>query len=951
MRIIRAWFVLLVLPIPIVGAWGIRAAAELLPTDVALVTGTLDNGLTYIFRKHSNPAGRISIWLHVASGSLNETDDTRGVAHYLEHMAFNGSANFPPGSLVPFFQSLGLAFGRDQNAFTSFEQTTYQLALPDTQPETIDKGMLYLSDVAMRLSLLSVEIENERQIILEEKRSRAGAAQRVREYVYERLAPESTFGRRLPIGTEQTIKSITPKDVKEYYLRWYVPSNMTVFVVGDGEPGVIVDSIRKHFAAGVKVARPANRDPGVQLQTTTRAIVATDPDLTQAEVSIVRVEPPRAPTTTLEEHRRNLVELIGVWAFNRRISAQLAEGKASFLKSSVSVRQQARAIRLATGEASGKPGEWRRMLADLGINLRRASLHGFSEREVEDARASLMAQAEEEAQREGTLPARAILRQINSAVARREPVISAAERLQLLKHLLPGITAAEVSELFAANFDPTNVIFIAELPSGSDVPSETGLVSLGRLALNVKPEREVEVARVNSLLEKLPVGGKIFESVEHTASGVLSGWLANGVRLHYRFMAERKNEATIVITLAGGQIQETAANRGITEAASLAWSRPATSKLSSIQIRDLMTGRKVRVRGRTDQDTLTLSISGNPGDLEVGLQLAYLLLTDPVIEPAAFEQWKETEAQRIASRKVQPAGVLSEAMAAAFYPKEEPRIKPLGAEQLRKIRLDAAQAWLRKVISEAPIEVAVVGDVAQSTALGLVERYLGSLPARDRISDKTFAGLRKITRSAGPISVERKINVKTPQAFVMDGFFGADIQNVRDSRLLTMAARVLSTRMNAVIREEKQLVYSVSASSQPASEYPGFGLFVARAPTDPAKAEALATALNEMYAVFAKDGPSEDEMAVARKQMANLIDQTVKEPDFWLSRLSTLGYRGLTLTELVEAAAAYQQYTAQEVRQAFIRYYKPKARFRFVIMPSDAGTGQSKAEKSPTDKE
>src|SRR5262250_1741714 len=179
-----------------------RAASpsdEKLPVDPALVMGTLSNGLSYIIRQHKNPEGRVSIWLHVASGSLNETDATRGLAHYLEHMAFNGSANFPPGSVVPFFQSLGLAFGRDQNAFTSFDQTTYQLTLPGGGRDVLDKGMLFMSDVAGRLSLATREIDAERQIILEEKRSRASARQRVQDRLYERLAPESTLGRRLPI--------------------------------------------------------------------------------------------------------------------------------------------------------------------------------------------------------------------------------------------------------------------------------------------------------------------------------------------------------------------------------------------------------------------------------------------------------------------------------------------------------------------------------------------------------------------------------------------------------------------------------------------------------------------------------------------------------------------------------------------------------------------------------
>src|SRR6266446_8423593 len=151
---------------PSVQARAASVAEEKLPTDPALVTGTLPNGLSYIIRKHRNPEGRVSIWLHVSSGSLNETDATQGLAHYLEHMAFNGSANFPAGTVIPFFQSLGLAFGRDQNAFTSFDQTTYQLTLPGADRDLLAKGMLFMSDVALRLSLDPTAIDSERHVIL-----------------------------------------------------------------------------------------------------------------------------------------------------------------------------------------------------------------------------------------------------------------------------------------------------------------------------------------------------------------------------------------------------------------------------------------------------------------------------------------------------------------------------------------------------------------------------------------------------------------------------------------------------------------------------------------------------------------------------------------------------------------------------------------------------------------
>ena len=420
---------LLLMPLLAVGASSF--ADEALPTDPALVTGALPNGLRYIIRPHKNPEGRVTVWLHVATGSLNETDTTRGLAHYLEHLAFNGSANFPPGSLMPFFQSLGLTFGRDQNAFTSFDETTYQLALPSNGRDVIQKGLLFMSDVAMRLNLDATEIDSERQIILEEKRARSSPMQRVHEQIYGRLAPESTFGRRLPIGVDETIKSIGRNDVVDYYSRWYVPSNMTLLVVGDADPSMVVDLIRQEFAAGASVPRPTPRDVSVKATAASRAIVASDPELTRAEVSIVRVEPPRPPTTTVAAFRRELVDRIGSWVFNRRINADIAAGRVAFLAAGASSQDWVGALRMWSVEAEGRPGTWRTMLAELGTALQRARLHGFSERELTDARTAIIADAEESVRREATRTAREVLRQLNGEVSRGTRPMSAAQSLAI----------------------------------------------------------------------------------------------------------------------------------------------------------------------------------------------------------------------------------------------------------------------------------------------------------------------------------------------------------------------------------------------------------------------------------------------------------------------------------------------------------------------------------------
>jgi zinc protease len=191
-----------------------------LPTDPAIRIGRLDNGVAYWVRSHATPPGKIAFWLHVGTGSVNEEDGQEGIAHYLEHMAFNGTEHFPPGELVTYFESLGLRFGQHQNAFTSFNQTTYIISLPNTDAETIDKGLLFLADVAFRMRLSETEIDQERNVVLEEKRSRKGVGQRLTEKLLPAILPGSRFARRLPIGLETTLKQLQKRDFQDYYSAW-----------------------------------------------------------------------------------------------------------------------------------------------------------------------------------------------------------------------------------------------------------------------------------------------------------------------------------------------------------------------------------------------------------------------------------------------------------------------------------------------------------------------------------------------------------------------------------------------------------------------------------------------------------------------------------------------------------------------------------------------------------
>lgn len=926
------------------------AWAQPLPTDPTLVTGTLDNGLSYIVKQHAIPPGRAVMWIHYDTGSLNETDRQRGIAHYLEHMAFNGSANFAPGSLVPFFQSLGMTFGRDQNAFTSFEQTTYQLSLPDAEPGTLAEGMKFFSDVTGRLLLLPEEIESERQIIQEERRRGLSGRQRTTYYVLEHIAPGSLYGMRLPIGTEETINSVNQQDFRDYYGAWYGAGNATLIVVADTAPESVVKVIEEQFGGLPKTERPRAQDVGVKAYDTSFAIVAHDPEVRTESLTISRIEPARPPVTTVELYRDDLVSTLGLMAMNRRMSDKVSRGGTSYLSAFVSAGTDSNALYSAEMSGRAQPGKWKESLGEMALELQRARVFGFSARELAEARADLLSGAERALETEKTRPAQQIIGGINNNLASREPTMSASQRLDVLKKVMPTITNEEVSARFAKEFDPKAVSFTAVLPSGPGVPTESELLEIGTAALAVMPTKEAESEAAVALMTDLPKPGKIESGEVHPTSDVWSGWLANGVRVHFKQMKERENQVSVSIDLIGGQMLETTENRGITNAATQAWSRQATDHLSSTDIRSLMSGKKVNVRGGGgfgggrgggggSADAVSLSISGSPEELETGFQLAYLLLTEPKIEEPAFEQFKTSQRESIIESMKNPMTYGTRVASAALYPSNAAQVQPLTVEQVDRLTLADAQTWLDTLIVKSPIEVVIVGDIEREKAMDLAARYIGALPPRAKVDPNAFAAQRRLSRPAGARIVQEAIETPTAQAFVMSGFYGADQANRDDARAMALAARILSTRMVTEVREKEQLVYSIGAGSRAATTYPGFGAFSAAAPTEPGKADALVAKLDSMYETFAKSGPSEEELDVARKQMANTFQTDLVDPSYWSRRLGQLTFRGETLDDIVNDPAAYQTIDAETIRATFAKYYGKDNMITVVVKPKTAESG------------
>jgi zinc protease len=906
-----------------------------LPEDQRILKGKLENGVTWMYRQHNNPPGKMALQVHVRTGSLNETDSQEGLAHFLEHMAFNGTEHFAPGKLVPYFESIGMQFGPHLNAFTSFDETVYMLFTPNTDLDQIDKALVVLSDYVFRESLTPVEIDKERGIVLEESRSGKSAQERIMRKLLPELYQGSRLAHRLPIGEDKIIATAPKKEFDEYYRTWYRPENVTVMLVGDASPEKIIPLIQKNFGE-YKAPAPPQKPHGPEFKpfTKERAIVVTDPETAFCQVQVMNLLPGRPPTTTTEQARVELVEEVGSWIVNRRFDQRVKKGVASFREAAVDVSDFLHDGLEVQGFAMGDPKDWAKMLEEVIVEIHRAREFGFTDAELQLARKDMLADAERAVRTEPTQNARQLISYMTSKVNEREPIMSAQERLDLYKSLLPGISASEASESFKKDFAPGTFAYVITSTEKADVPTPTReqVLAKAKEASAIKVEKLSDENIRTNLLAKIPELAKIVERSEDKDLGITSVWLENGVRVHHRYMDYKKDSVFVSIALAGGQIEETKENAGITGVSVLAINEAATSDINSSEMRDLMTGKNINVGASPAGDHVLITITGSPIDLEAGLQKAHLLLKDGKIEEAAFKNWRLITLQQLEEREKLPQFKAHEAME-ELLTGNDPRRVFMGRKQVDAITLEKAQAWYDRICKTAPIEVAVVGDIKLEDAMPLVQRYIGSLGVRER-SAARLDPLRVSPRPPGPWEREVKVETVTPKAVAYAGFAAADGKNTADSRALELASLILSSRLVKEIREEESIVYSISAQNTPAWIYRDGGRFMSGAPCDPTNAVRVVKEVHKIFKDFADKGPTEEELANSKKQIANSLDTGMREPTYWWSILRNMDLRHRDLGVEKTVKEDYQAFSAEQVQKAFQKYYKPDRLFQVTAIPA-----------------
>jgi zinc protease len=870
----------------------VHETSDLKPDPVARY-GKLENGLRYVVYPNAEPKGRASLRLLILAGSMHEEENQRGVAHFLEHMAFNGSKHYAPGTLVEFFQRMGMSFGGDTNASTGFDRTLYLLELPETSEKTLAEGLKVFSDYAGGLLLTKEEIDKERGIILSEKRARDNVSFRTFMAQFEFMLPQTILPHRMPIGTVEVIQNAPRERFVEFWDRWYRPERMAAIITGDVDPALAERLVKEAFS-GLKSRSASPAEP--QLGTVTRfeglkAWFHAEPESPATSVSLAMMTPYEAEPDTAAHRVKRLPRQLATSILNRRLSTLAKKEGAAFSSARVSVSESFKLFREASVDLTCKPEQWAAALAVGEQELRRALEHGFQEAELREARAGLINGLEQAVRGAATRRSGSIADSLAQGILDERVFTTPAANLELYKPALEKITPAEcvaaLRAAFAGNGRYVMVSGNAKIP-GDSAAAITAAFEASRRVPVAAPAAEAEGTWAYT---DFGAPGQVTKR-EHVADLDLTlVTFANGVRLNLKKTDFEAGRIRVSARVGNGAMTEPPGQRGLSALAGSTFGGGALGKHSSDDLRRLFAGKNAGASFRPGNDAFELAFPSGMGgrggggggttreDLLLTLQMFAAYLTDPGYRPEALRLARTGMAQMYAGFEHTPNGPMSMEVA-NLLAGGDPRFGMPPKEILLARTTEEVRAWLTPQLTRGAIEVAVVGDLDVDATIAAVARTLGALPPRE--SKPALAELRKVSFPAQPFAKEYTIASEIPKGVVALYWPTTDASDVKRTRRLTMLASVLSDRLRVKIREEMGGTYSPRAGSNASDAFTGYGYITTSIDVDPATAEKVREAVVAVADDLAKNGVTAEELDRARQPARTALKESLRSNTYWL---------------------------------------------------------------------
>jgi zinc protease len=907
------------------------AQATRIPLDPAVRTGRLPNGLRYVIRRNVRPKDRVELRLVINAGSVLEDDDQRGLAHFTEHMLFNGTKRFRKNDIVNYLESIGVRFGADLNAYTGFDETVYILPVPTDKAGLVERSFDILEDWASAVSFDSADVAGERGVVLEEWRGGLGAESRIRDQEFPIVFKGSKYAQRLPIGLPDIIRGATPAPLKRFYDEWYRPELMGVVAVGDVEPARMEALIRARFG---KLRNPPNARPRpvipVPPNDSTLVSIATDPEQQFASVSILYKHAPR-PLRTTTDYRRSLMGELYNFMLNQRLTEISRRADAPFSFASSGYGSFVRSTDVYQLSAAVKEGKILESLRAVLAEARRVDQHGFLASELARAKTAIERSYESAfAERDKTESDRYVSEYVDYLLTN-DPSPGIAWEYAAVQRILPTIAISEVNALGRAWISDSNRVVTVAAPArdSANVPNAAAILRTFRAGDTATVAAYRETVSDAPLVASAPKAGAITKESTIPELGVTEWTLSNGIRVLLKPTDFKADEVVMRAWSPGGTSLVPDADYPSATLATTAVDRGGLATFDAIELGKKLTGKQVRASTYIDAESEGVTGGGSPKDLETLFQLIYLRFTAPRRDSAAFAAFKAQVAPFFANRANSPEAAFSDTITVTMG-QNHPRAQPLTLATLENARYERAFDIYRERFADASdFTFVFVGSFSLQAMRPLVERWLATLPSSGRKETFKDLGIR------APDGVVDKVVRKgvEPKASTLLLFHGEAPYSPETRYALRSLGDYLEMRLLETLRESLGGTYSVSVSGSASKvPRPQYSVSVEYG-SSPTRADSLFGAV--MAVIDSVKAGKIDTASVqkVREQQQRTLEVSQRENSYWLGNIAARIENGEDPRGLLTYAQFIRRLTAEQLRDAAQKYLDTKRYARFVLLP------------------
>ena len=911
------------------------SATSPLPNDPKVRVGTLPNGLRYYIRVNHKPEKRAELRLVENAGSVLENENQLGLAHFVEHMAFNGTTHFNHNDLVKYLQSIGVRFGADLNASTDFDETIYILPIPTDTARIVDQAFTILEDWARGQLFDSSEVADERNVVREEWRLGKGASDRMLHQWLPIALRGSLYAERLPIGNEQSIMTATPARVRSLYKTWYRPDLQAVIAVGDFDPAVIEAEIKKHFGGIPKAVNPTKR-PTITVPANKEPLiaVASDKEAQGSDVSLL-FKLPIEKTKTVGDYRRDLMERLYLTMLNARLEEIAQKPDAPFLGADASkgsfIGRESDAFTLA---ASVKNGTIDAGLQAILLEAKRVDQFGFLQSELDRAKQNMLRGYERAyAERDKTQSASYVQEYVDNYL-NGEPFPGIEYEYKIVQQLVPTITLAEVNKMASAWITDENRVIIAESPQKDSVkvPTPAELKAVFDRTAKTPVVAYTETLSSAELVPNAPAAGKIVATKTIPAVGVTDWTLSNGAHVMVKPTDFKDDEVLFSASAMGGSSLAPDSNYISAGFASEVINVSGIGAFNAIDLGKKLAGKAAAAAPTIGETSEGLSGHASPKDIETLFQLAYLDFTAPRFDSVAFGAWKNQAAAYFADKGNDPDQVYSDTVTWTMA-QHHFRARPLTAAVFGELNPEKALAFYRDRFADASnFTFLFVGNVDTVTLKPLVEKYLASLPSTHKGETFRDVGLEP------PKGVVEKVVRKgvEPKADTRIEFTGACTYSPETRFAFRALMEYFQIKLDEELREKLGGTYSPSIGGGcgriPRQEYD----ITVQFNSSPENVEMLSKTVFAMIDSLKATLPSAADVGKVKEQLTRAREVEIKQNGYWLGNIMARHQAGEDLAGLLKP---YDQMlaglTAAQIQDAARKYFDTKNYARFVLLPEN----------------